>query len=201
MTLLSWTIRDTTPVLRTARLVLRGARRRDHAAWAALRRQSREFLQPFEPRWGEADLGARVFASRIRRSREEAKAVTDYSFLVFLREGRRERLVGGITVSNIRRRASQSATLGYWMGTEFTGQGLMSEAVGAVVDHCFGVMGLHRLHAAIMPHNTASRRVLEKNGFQEEGYAESYLQIDGAWRDHVLFGLVRDRHFAARPEH
>jgi ribosomal-protein-alanine N-acetyltransferase len=191
--------RDTTPTLRTERLLLRGPRMHDYAAWAALRRRSRTYLQPFEPRWSEADLAPRVFSARIRRSREEARAGTDFSFLVFRSEGgTREALVGGITLSNIRRRASQSGTLGYWMGEEFAAQGLMSEAVGAVVAFGFDQLGLHRLHAAIMPHNAASRRVLEKNGFREEGYAESYLQIDGAWRDHVLFGLVRDRHLAGK---
>jgi ribosomal-protein-alanine N-acetyltransferase len=49
-----------------------------------------------------------------------------------------------------------------------------------------------------LPHNQASRRVLEKNGFHEEGYAEHYLQIDGKWADHVLFALTRER-WEARP--
>jgi ribosomal-protein-alanine N-acetyltransferase len=65
--------------------------------------------------------------------------------------------------------------------------------VGVLLPFFFDTLGLHRLHAAFLPHNAASRRVLEKNGFREEGYAENYLQIDGKWADHVLFGLTRER--------
>ena len=81
---------DPTPRLTTPRLLLRGARSRDYAAWADLRRRSRQHLQPFEPRWSEADLAPHVFAARIRRGREEARAGTDFSFLVFRRADRRE---------------------------------------------------------------------------------------------------------------
>ena len=130
---------------------------------------------------------------RMRAGRTEAKRGTDFSFLIFEKSGNAETLVGGLTVSNIRRRAAQYANLGYWMGEEFAGRGLMSEAVGALLPFYFDTLGLHRLHAAFLPHNMASRRVLEKNGFKEEGYAENYLQIDGKWADHVLFALTRER--------
>lgn len=190
--------RDETPVLRGQRVILRAPRPADYESWSALRRASREFLRPFEPRWGEADLSKRVFMARIRRSREEARQGTDYSFLIFLTESGRETLVGGITLSNIRRRAAQFATLGYWMGQDYVGQGVMTEAVGVVVRFAFDRLGLHRLHATFLPHNIASRRVLEKNGFREEGYAEQYLQIDGMWSDHVLSGLNRERYEQTR---
>ena len=83
------------------------------------------------------------------------------------------------------------------MGEQFAGQGLMTEAVGVVLPFFFDTLGLHRLQAAFLPHNIASRRVLEKNGFREEGFAENYLQIDGKWADHVLFALTRERWDAA----
>jgi ribosomal-protein-alanine N-acetyltransferase len=70
--------------------------------------------------------------------------------------------------------------------------------VGLILPFVFETLGLHRIHAAFLPANIASRRVLEKNGFREEGYAENYLQIDGKWADHVLFGLTRERFEAAR---
>ncbi len=192
--MLTWFARDDTPVLTGTRVVLRGPRLSDYSEWRALRKESRDFLKPFEPRWSEADLSHRVFTSRLRRGREEAKAGTDYTFFVFLTQRERELLVGGVTLSNVRRRAAQFANLGYWMGREHAGQGLMTEAVGAIVPYAFHTLGLHRIHAAFLPQNTASRRVLEKNGFKEEGYAENYLQIDGKWADHVLFGLTRERY-------
>ena len=193
MALLSWFVRDPTPVLEGARLVLRAPRAADYPAWRALRGASLEFLRPFEPRWTEADLNRRAFNGRLGRNRSEALKGTDYSFLLFEKAPKGEVLVGGITLSNIRRRAAQHANLGYWMGQHFAGRGLMSEAVGLVLPFFFDTLGLHRLHAAFLPHNIASRRVLEKNGFAEEGYAENYLQIDGKWADHVLFSLTRER--------
>jgi ribosomal-protein-alanine N-acetyltransferase len=186
--------RDDTPLLRGPHVLLRGPRQRDYVYWRDLRRDSREFLKPFEPRWSELDLTRRVFAARLRRGRQEAAHGTDFNFFVFLLEGRKEILVGGLTLSNIRRRAAQHVNLGYWMGEAHAGKGLMTEAVGTVLPFVFNTLGLHRIHAAFLPDNAASRRVLEKNGFREEGYAESYLQIDGRWADHVLFGLTRERH-------
>ncbi len=193
--MLAWFGKEETPVLIGQRVLLRAPRLSDYPAWRDLRRLSRDFLRPFEPRWTEADLAQRVYATRLRRAREEAREGTDYTFLIFTRDD--ERLVGGVTLSNIRRRAAQYVNLGYWMGQPFAGQGLMTEAVGLVVPFCFDTLGLHRIHAAFLPHNLASRRVLEKNGFREEGFAENYLQIDGRWADHVLFGLTRERYEAA----
>ena len=190
--MLTWFARDDTPVLVGKRVLLRSPRLSDYAEWRALRKASREFLKPFEPRWTEADLSQRVFAARVRRGWREARAGTDYSFLIFQTSGGKEVLVGGITISNVRRRAAQFANLGYWMGQQYAGQGLMTEGVGVTLPYVFETLSLHRLHAAFLPTNAASRRVLEKNGFTEEGYARNYLQIDGKWADHVLFGLTRE---------
>jgi ribosomal-protein-alanine N-acetyltransferase len=184
--------------LRGPRVLLRLPQMADYNAWYALRRSSRDFLRPFEPRWTEADLSRRVFATRVRRAREEAEEGTDYSFFIFLTAGDHETLVGGITLSNVRRRAAQFVNLGYWMGQQYAGKGLMSESVATCLPFVFDTLDLHRIHAAFLPGNTASRRVLEKNGFAEEGFAEKYLQIDGRWEDHVLFGLTRERYEMGR---
>jgi ribosomal-protein-alanine N-acetyltransferase len=193
MVMLNWFVRDPTPILTGSRVVLRPPRARDYDAWRTLRRKSRDFLKPFEPRWTEADLNRQAYMTRLTRGRDEARRSTDYSFLIFEATGKDEVLVGGLTLSNIRRRAAQHGSLGYWMGEAFAGRGLMTEAVGVVLPFFFDMLGLHRLHAAFLPHNIASRRVLEKNGFAEDGFAEKYLQIDGKWADHVLFALTRER--------
>jgi ribosomal-protein-alanine N-acetyltransferase len=184
--------------LRGPRLSLRLPLMQDYDAWYQLRHSSREFLRPFEPRWTDADLGRKVFATRVKRAREEAEEGTDYSFFVFLQQGRGETLVGGITLSNVRRRAAQFVNLGYWMGQAFAGQGLMTEAVSISLPFVFDTLDLHRINAAFLPGNMASRRVLEKNGFVEEGFAEKYLQINGRWEDHVLFGLIKERYEMTR---
>jgi ribosomal-protein-alanine N-acetyltransferase len=193
MAMMNWFVRDPTPVLTGSRVVLRPPRPRDFEDWRQLRRKSREFLKPFEPRWTEADLSRRAFTTRVRRGHNEARLGTDFSFLVFEKTAGGEVLAGGLTLSNIRRRAAQHGNLGYWMGQGFAGRGLMTDAVAVMLPFFFETLSLHRLHAAFLPHNIASRRVLEKNGFAEEGYADNYLQIDGKWADHVLFGLTRER--------
>lgn len=193
-----WTSPAPLIALRGPRLTLRLPQMGDYDAWYSLRHSSRDFLRPFEPRWTEADLTRRVFSMRVKRARQEAEEGSDYSFFIFLNGGAHETLVGGITLSNVRRRAAQFVNLGYWMGQQYAGKGIMSEAVGASLPFVFDTLELHRIHAAFLPTNMASRRVLEKNGFAEEGFAERYLQINGRWEDHVLFGLHKERYETMR---
>jgi [ribosomal protein S5]-alanine N-acetyltransferase len=190
---------DRTPELIRGELLLRAARPGDYAQWQEVRLKSHAFLKPFEPRWSEVDLSPTVFRERLRRNRREAEAGTEFSFFIFRLAPGREELCGGVTLSNIRRRAAMHANLGYWMSVDGAGKGIMSEAVNMILPFVFTTLELRRLHAACLPDNAASRRVLEKNGFREEGFAEAYLQIDGAWRDHVLYGLTRDRYTRNRP--
>src|SRR5690606_31706123 len=90
--------------LRGRRMSLRLPQMRDYEEWAELRRVSRPFLKPFEPRWTEADLSRRLFAMRVKRARQEAAQGTDYTFLLFVGPENRQTLAGGMTLSNIRRR-------------------------------------------------------------------------------------------------
>ena len=100
--------------------------------------------------------------------------------------------MGGITLSNVRRGVTQSATLGYWMGAPYARRGMMSSAVSCIIPFVFQDLRLHRLEAATQPQNIASIRVLDKNNFQREGFARSYLKINGVWQDHLLYGLLSD---------
>lgn len=190
---------DLTPILEQGDLVLRAGIRADYSQWRRTRLKSMAFLTPFEPSWSEIDLSRNVYRQRLRRTRQEAMDGTDFSFLIFCQRPRqKDELVGGITLSNVRRRAAQQGQIGYWMAVDHAGKGYMTQAVGRVSRYAFDQLGLNRLQASCLPDNTPSRRVLEKNGFIEEGYAEKYLQINGAWRDHVLYGVTRDR-FRAQP--
>ncbi len=185
---------DRTPELIRGELLLRAARPSDYPQWRAVRLRSHAFLKPFEPRWSEVDLSPAVYRERLRRNRREAEAGTEFSFLILRLTKGGEELCGGLTISNIRRRAAMHANLGYWMSIDAAGKGIMSEAVNMILPFVFTHLDMRRLHAATLPNNIASRRVLEKNGFREEGFAEDYLQIDGVWQDHVLYALTRDRH-------
>jgi ribosomal-protein-alanine N-acetyltransferase len=100
-----------------------------------------------------------------------------------------EPIVGRVALTSIARGPWQSAQLGYWLDSANAGRGLMSEGVELALGFAFDRLGLHRIQAAVMPSNHASRRILTKRGFREEGYAEGYLCIGGTWEDHVMYGL------------
>jgi ribosomal-protein-alanine N-acetyltransferase len=161
----------------------------DYEDWSVLRSKSRAFLKPWEPTWPDDDLSRAAFRRRLRRYAEERRLDSAHSFFIF-RNGSSE-LLGGITVSNIRRSVAQVGTLGYWMGETYAGHGYMTAGVRALVPHAFSALRLRRLEAACIPTNVASVRVLEKAGFTKEGYAREYLCIDGVWQDHLLFALLR----------
>jgi [ribosomal protein S5]-alanine N-acetyltransferase len=170
-------------------LRLRAPLRSDYEAWADLRARSRDFLQPWEPTWPEDDLTRAAFDRRITRYNEEIRGDLSYPF--FLIDRGNNTLLGGLTLTNVRRRAAMSVTLGYWMGAPHAGKGLMSAVLPAVCNKAFGGLKFERIEAACLPENAASIRVLEKVGFQREGFARRYLSIAGARRDHVLFGLLK----------
>lgn len=178
------------PTIRAERVLLRAPVIGDFGQWMALRGSSRSFLAPWEPVWPADDLTKLAFRRRIRRYLREIKNGTGYPFFVFSPDG--ETLLGGLTLAQVQRGVTQSAVLGYWMGAPYAGRGFMSAAVRAVVGFAFDNLHLNRVEAACLPHNEASIRLLEKVGFQREGYARKYLCIDGRWQDHLLYGLLRD---------
>ena len=181
--------RGSGPVVETQRLVLRLPEAGDHEAWSRLRREGEAFLKEWEPTWSVDHFSRRAFRNRVywaARSRTEGRALA-----LFLLRRDDERLLGAITLDNIRRGAAQSATIGYWIGPEHARQGYMSEALAAVVHHAFTALDLSRVEAACLPENAASRGVLEKCGYKYEGVAQSYLQINGRWRNHVLYANLR----------
>jgi [ribosomal protein S5]-alanine N-acetyltransferase len=171
-------------------LWLRAPHQSDFEAWAALRAASRQHLQPWEPQWAEDELSRASFRRRLRIYARDAAEDYGYAFFVF--RARDLMLLGGLTLSNIRRGVAQTASLGYWTGVGHTSRGYMTEAVRSVTPFAFEQLRLHRLEAACLPHNEASMRVLSKAGFHREGVAHKYLKIDGRWQDHVLYGLTED---------
>jgi ribosomal-protein-alanine N-acetyltransferase len=175
--------------IESERMTLRLPQHVDWRAWADLRQASEAFLAPWEPVWAADHLSRRSFTNRVYwAGRAEAQG-TALSLLMFRRED--QALLGAITLDNIRRGPSQAGTMGYWIGAAHARQGYMREAIRAVVHHAFSVMDLSRIEAACLPENVASRGVLEGSGFKYEGVAQSYLQIAGRWRNHVLYANLR----------
>jgi len=178
--------------LDAARVYLRPPRAGDYAAWAELRAASRAFLVPWEPAWSESALSRANFRRRLRRQAEERRTGAGYAFFILRQED--DVLLGGFNLGNLRRGVAQTATLGYWMGLPHARQGYMSEALARIVTYGFEALGLHRLEAACLPHNEASRALLERAGFRREGAARKYLCINGKWQDHLIYArLSEDR--------
>ncbi len=197
MSLLDWITPESGLRLDGAGVVLRAPRVRDFEAWSTLRTHSHSYLQPWEPLWPSDDLERGAFRRRLATYAREIDAGNSYPFFIF--DALSDQLTGAITLHNVRRGVAQTATLGYWIGEPFAGQGRMTAAVRTVIDFAFRGLGLHRLEAACVPDNEASRRVLLKSGFAHEGTARAYLKINGVWRDHLLFGMISDSASGQRP--
>jgi ribosomal-protein-alanine N-acetyltransferase len=190
MALLDWINEATGPVVKGRGVILRPPRASDYDAWSSLRQASHAYLQPWEPLWPEDDLTRAAFKRRLAIYAREMEAGNAWPFFIFADAD--QSLVGAITLSNVRRGVAEAGTLGYWIGQRQAGRGHATAAVRAMVSYAFDDLKLHRVEAACVPANLASRRVLEKSGFELEGQARAYLKINGDWADHLLFGVVND---------
>lgn len=191
MALFDWMAESSGPMLKGADVMLRPPKASDYAQWAALRETSRSYLQPWEPAWAEDDLSRPAFRRRLAVYAREMELNAAWPFFVFTSDDD-SRLLGAVTLSNIRRGVAETGSLGYWIGRPHAGRGYATAAVRAVLTFAFEGLKLHRVEAACVPANKASRRVLEKAGFRHEGRARAYLKINGVWADHLLFGIVED---------
>jgi ribosomal-protein-alanine N-acetyltransferase len=198
MALLDWMTPESTLRVDGDGIFLRAPRAADFSEWRELRAASRSFLQPWEPTWPQDDLSRAAFRRRLAAYARDRDVGVAYPFFVFRSED--EALTGGITLSNVRRGVAQMGSVGYWCGWPFTRQGHTLAAVRALSQFAFRTLGLHRLEAACIPENEPSRRLLARAGFVEEGFAKSYLKINGVWRDHVLFGMLTPFTLAEGPD-
>lgn len=183
-------VSETAPQLRGRRLVIRPPAPSDYVAWANLRDASRAHLTPWEPKWARDELSRWAYRRRLRYYQRDQREDLGYAFFIFSEDT--GALMGGLTLSNVRRGVTQACALGYWLGEAYVGQGNMRNAVALAANYAFNDLRLHRIEAACLPSNAASIAVLRKNGFQEEGLARRYLKINGAWCDHLLFALLGD---------
>jgi [ribosomal protein S5]-alanine N-acetyltransferase len=168
---------------------LRPVRLRDAAQWSRARLADRTHLEPYEPST-EADWIARhsisAWPAVCSSLRAEARKGRMLPYVIEL-DGQ---FCGQLTIGNVTHGALRSAWIGYWVCNSMTGRGIATGALALGLDHCFGPVRLHRVEATVRPENAASRAVLAKVGFREEGLLKRYLQVDGDWRDHLLMGLT-----------
>ncbi|MGZ2405974.1 GNAT family N-acetyltransferase [Rhizobium ruizarguesonis] len=174
--------------LENDRYLLRLPRYQDFNQWHRLRAESRKFLEPWEPTWRRDELTEGAYRARVVRGKQEYTSGQAVPLFIFLKGDMT--LVGGVTIGYIRRGAAQSCMIGYWMGERHAGQGHMFAALQMVIPYIFTGLELHRIEAACIPDNTRSIRLLEKAGFQREGYLRGYLKINGQWHDHVMFSRL-----------
>ena len=172
------------------RVFLRPPKRRDALKWQKLRMSSKSFLVPWEPSWDASSCTRRAYLRYFKNSNYLANMDRAYSFLIFKTDDKT--LLGGINVGNVRRGVSQSASLGYWIGEKYSRNGYMKEALKLLIPSLFVDLRLNRIEAATLEENIASKNLLKKIGFKKEGLLRKYLKINGAWRDHILYGLLEN---------
>lgn len=182
-------------VVRTERLKLRFPRAEDRAEWVRAFELSRAQNEPWFPTIDPAKTAEQMFEEGLERSERGRREDTEYRLLGVLSDGR---IAAFVNLSNVVRRAFQCATAGWAVNAELARQGYCTEMVAGALDYAFAPppsgLGLHRVQAAIIPHNTASIRVAEKNAFVREGLCRRYLQIAGKWQDHALYAKLADEH-------
>lgn len=182
--------RPLTPVIEGQRLELRPPSIEDYPKWSTVRAANQEFLTPFEPEWAQDCLTEDFFIRRLKRQARDFKAGSGCYFFIHHKDSRD--IIGGINLNDIKMGAARHASLGYWIDQDYQGQGYMLEAGKLIVAYAFDILNLRRLNAGCLPDNERSVKLLLRLGFEEEGYAKKYLQINGKWQDHRLFGLVNE---------
>ncbi|HEX2895532.1 MAG TPA: GNAT family protein [Marmoricola sp.] len=177
-------------------MTLRAAFGQDAEALAALMRRNREFFRTGGPARDADDPFFTAAGQRevIERAEANAEADTGRMFLVEV-EGE---LVGRVNLNSIIRGAFQSASVGYMVDEAWTGRGVATAALRALIAVAFGELDLHRLQGETLTTNIASQRVLERCGFSRYGRAPDYLFIGGRWQTHDLFQLVNPDHRGPR---
>jgi len=164
--------------LRTGRLTLRALRIADAAALFPAFRDLPTMRYFGEPHGSLADTEA-LFDHVIRG----AGAPTSFQWAIYRAGG----VIGSLSVNTI---ANRTARMGFILLKEFHGRGYATEAAGAVLDHAFGRLGLHRVALYIDPENGASQRVASRLGFTLEGRTRESFPIGDVWRDELVFGLL-----------
>jgi [ribosomal protein S5]-alanine N-acetyltransferase len=177
------------PVLITEGAIeLRPLRHRDEGPWHDLRARNLGWLQRWEATAPDGSGAPMRFPQLVRHYRGEGRAGRMLPWVITFQD----ELVGQLTVGSIQWGSLRCAQMGYWIGQEYAGRGIVPTGVAMATDYCLGTLGLHRMEINIRPENVASLRVVEKLGFRDEGLRLKYLHIDGGWRDHRTFALTRE---------
>lgn len=186
-----WPARSDALRVRAGVVALRPVRLSDGRVWRRIRLADREYLERWEPvapgSW-EDRHNLLSWMTQWAGLRSLGRRGYCLPFVITLDD----RFAGQLTIGNVVRASLRSAWIGYWVASEYASGGVATAAAALAVDHAFGAAGLHRLEATVRPENVASIRVLTKLGFRKEGLFERYLEVDGAWRDHLCFAITAE---------
>ena len=174
----------------TPRTLIRVADASDAQRLLRYRVQNREHLAPWEPLRDTSYYTLDHCMQTLADARDAVRLDRGYPFFVLDMAG--SEIIASFTLANVVRGAFQACHLGYGMAAHRQGQGLMQEALEVALSWAFHELDLHRVMANYMPRNERSGRLLERLGFEREGYAKRYLQIAGVWEDHVLTSRIRE---------
>ena len=186
-----WPVTLTEPKLLSIPVVLRPLLARDASAWRQTRVRNADWLRPWEPTNPETPLyqsSLGPYLAMVRTMRKEARQGVTLPWVMTVNG----KFAGQLTIGNIIWGSARTASVGYWIDQQYAGLGVTPTALAMALDHCFSVVGLHRIEATIRPENRASRRVVEKLGFHDEGIRRRSLHVDGAWRDHICYAMTAE---------
>lgn len=175
--------------IETDRLILRLPELEDAGEIAAYYRENRDHLQPWSPRWPPDVLSEEFWREQVPQRHADLADGTAVALFLFEKRAPR-RVIGNLSLTQIVRGAAQRCTIGYGLAARAQGQGFMVEAVRAAVAYAFDDLRLHRVTASYLPRNRRSAHVLQRAGFEIEGYAKDYLRIDGRWEDHIITAIT-----------
>ena len=177
-------------LLKGRRVQLRPLLPEDFLEWKEVRKANEEWLTKWEPSrpTGSPDVinDKVAFSSRCNARDRERHLGSGYGFGIFVDQ----KFSGEINISSIQRGPFQNCYVGYWIDERKAGHGYTPEALVVLLHFAFDLLKLHRVQVAIIPRNTASRRVVEKLQLRNEGVAEKYLEINGKWEDHIRFAIT-----------
>lgn len=174
--------------LTTDRMMVRLVSLHDADRLANYYEQNREYLKPFEPIRDESYYYPASWRNRLALVTELQQQKSAFHFILL--DPDENEIRGVANFSHILRGAFHACYLGYSLAEKWQGQGMMYEGLQATIRYMFRQQHLHRIMANYMPHNQRSGNLLKRLGFQQEGYAQNYLLINGSWQDHVLTALV-----------
>lgn len=146
------------------------------------------FLKPWEPTRSDeyySHAGWQHILGRYNTSFEQGNTLNMAALNLANNE-----VIGLCNFSGIVHGCMQACNLGYSIAEKYQGQGLMYEILSGAIPYVMRQFELHRVNANHLPHNERSAALLKRLGFEREGYAKSYLKIDGKWQDHVLNALI-----------